>query len=687
MTSYSGTFLNSNHAFAALDGYILATPGWSLHATVSSRDKVYTSVGSSGNERIFVRMTAGLEDPNLNGGILRKPALGDGYANSIVLRTYSNFNSSALDGYGETGLVGPLDIFQKANYMYFTDFQNSYKDPGNSLYTFYSYPGYPASTDSDYPGSTVGRSTFDGGHFVYTNFNSSFSRCDLNTLLATTLTSGASRMFGLTYCVNSSDKKAYIYATTETGTSGNQFIRYDISANSWTYMANTPWNNRGNGGVGAWNGRDKLYFFQGLDGASFGYYDIPSGVWTSGPSYGSTYYGNRLLYIIKTAANALAYDRLYLMRGIDTNSFVYLNINPDGTPNGSWTAAASLPFVSGNWGGRLWNFDNENIFYQTTSNYSGSGRDVRRYNIASDTWFATNIFAAPEGPQGGDEHLGHNHYCKIPISDEGPSTQFWFIGSADNFSIVTKDSLSQYDFIYAGLISSYYSRSYATTTGAVSSGVNQSVTVSNGALFTVGQKVFIGDFASTVTSPITQVGLDGVSRKFLPHEQTTVVAKSGNIITLSKLNYGYPSGARVGVDLQPVGVTSFRKNTIHMNNHVNTTLSNATSGLIPQMYRFSCPTKSEITNQSAEDTRTGQYMLWPLTVRGPWSSPAHSGTDYSHSGTEVRGQLNGVYIVDTTGTATAEDYITFLGNNYILFSFTHTGNIYGDSRLFAFGPL
>jgi hypothetical protein len=181
--------------------------------------------------------------------------------------------------------------------------------------------------------------------------------------------------------------------------------------------------------------------------------------------------------------------------------------------------------------------------------------------------------------------------------------------------------------------------------------------------------------------------LDGVPRKFIPHEQTTIIAKSGNNLTFSKLNYSYPSGARVGIDLQPVGVTSFRKNTIHMNNHVNTTLSNATSGLIPQMYRFSCPTKGEITNQSAEDTITGQYMLWPLAIRAPWSSPPHSGTDYSYSGTEVRGQLNGVYVVDSTGTATAEDYITFLGNNYILFSFTHTGNIYGESRLFAFGPL
>jgi hypothetical protein len=525
---------------------------------------------------------------------------------------------------------------------------------------------------------------------VYTNFNSAFFRHDLNNFTAYQLASQPSslRIFAPVYCVSTVDKKPYIFATFESNTSGLQFGSYDITADSWTYMANPSWGGSGAGGVSAWDGRNKLYFFQGQNGSNFGVYDIPTGVWTAGPSVGtSTTYSNGLIFIKKTSANGLAFDRLYFMRGDSTTQFFYLNINPDGTPSGVWTAAAALPFTAALQGARIWNYDNEFIFYHTISDASGSGRDVRRYSVASNSWSTTSIFAAPENASGGDCHIGYKQNCFAEISDEGPTTNFWFIGSADRIILVTKNSLSQYDFIYAGLISSYYSRAYTATTTTVGAGVNQTVTLTDASGITVGQKIFIADLANTPTSPITRVGLDGVTRHFAAHEQTTVIAKSGNNITLAKINHNYPSGARVGIDLQPVGVTSYRSNTIHMNNHVNTTLSNATSGLVPQMYRFGCPTKTEITNQSAEESRTSQYMLWPMVIRGPWSSVTHNGTDYSHSGTEVRGQLNGVYVVDTTGSAAAEDYVMLLGNNYILFDMTHANVAYGESRFLAFGPL
>jgi hypothetical protein len=214
----------------------------------------------------------------------------------------------------------------------------------------------------------------------------------------------------------------------------------------------------------------------------------------------------------------------------------------------------------------------------------------------------------------------------------------------------------------------------------LSPGIEKTATVANGSIFEAEQRVTLYDPSGNSTI-VSHSGLDGYTRYYVPSEIATIKSINGNNVVFYNISNTYAIGTKVGTDPAPYGITGFRNNFIQMNNHVpkatsqyTPPLSNNTSQ-IAQIYKYVCPVPSEITTQSVDEERTGEYMLWPLIVQNTLSS----------AGDEVRGQLKGVYIIDNTGTAAAGDVITFQGNNYLLFSFSST--FYGESRLFAIGPL
>lgn len=692
----SGIASNSVDLWNRIDGYVSMTPGWSTHDTVSTttyKDRIYVSDGYNGIEKLYVRMRTGVSDPHRNGITLKRTSSGDGYTASVAFNLYQYWNSSAHDGYGELGIIGPRVIYIRGfntSNVFVTDFQQS--DLGNWSSEFLSNLSVAANTERNNGNNAI--AGWDGKKFIYIP-HSDATITDRYNIIEGTNTSfanpgsffGARSTYGTVFIKEQSTDTEYIYGFGQSATSGFQFGRLNLTTNSWAGRANPPWNTSSEGGKACWDGYNTIYAIRAASSTSFGYYSISGDSWTSGPSLPATAFrGSNLLYIPGTSTRP---NRLYMNIGENSGAFYRLDLNVDGTPSGSWTANTGSPYGMGDiseGGARMYYLGGDYIWAnprgQTTN------QEFMRYNLNTNTWTnkagtAGNIYdnwAHVTTMGGGHWACPQNHQTHIPCK-EGLSTQFWYFGDADRIVVVTKDINNVYDFIYVGMTDSYYTRQQAVTTTTLTAGIEKAVTVNNGAIFSENQRVSLYD-PSGNSNIVSHNGLDGYQRNYVPGEIVTIKSVSGNNLIIYNVNNNYAIGTKIGVDPAPYGITGFRNHIIQMNNHIpkaggayRVPDSNNTSQ-VAQLYKYVCPVSTEITSQSANEARTGQYMLWPLVIQDLSTAAA---------GDEIRGQLKGVYIVDNNGTAAAGDVVTFQGNTYLLFSFNST--FYEESRLFAIGPL
>ncbi|MBN1176863.1 MAG: hypothetical protein JXA51_04200 [Dehalococcoidales bacterium] len=163
------------------------------------------------------------------------------------------------------------------------------------------------------------------------------------------------------------------YAYALRGKNSKYFWRYDVSTNSWSYMANAPANVK-YGGALAYDGGNYIYAFRG-DSTSFWRYDIAANSWTTLTSApGKVKEGGALTY---------NNGYVYALRGNNTKDFWRYDISAD-----SWSSMASTnDYVKE--GGALTN-DGGNYVYA----FQCVGTNIFwRYDIAANSW--TLMAAAP----------------------------------------------------------------------------------------------------------------------------------------------------------------------------------------------------------------------------------------------------------------------------------------------------
>lgn len=696
MATYgSGTASNSVELWNRIDGYITTTTGWSIYDTISAtdyKDRVYVSDGYSGNEKIYLRMRTGVTDSHRNGLTLKR-SIADGYSSSVAFNLYQKWNATANDGYGELGVFGPRVFYVRGfntSTVFMTDFQQS----SQSNWSSELIGNLSIAANTEINNTNVSSPTWDGKKFIYIP-SSDYSITDRYDTTENSNTSfanpsgafGSQRStYGSCYVLDNSTNTEYIYGFGQSATTGAQFARLNLTSNAWQARADVPWASTSEAGKICWDGYNRLYAIRAQSTTSFAHYNIASNIWTSGAVLPFTAFrGCNLIYVPGTSTRP---NRLYANAGELSGAMARLDLNADGTPSGSWVSVTSCPYGLGDnteGGARLYYLGGDYIWAGPSR--SVTSQEILRYSITNNNWtnqLGTAVeeydnWAHVTSQGGGSGALVQNHQTYVPCGD-GYSTQFWYFGDADRIAVITKDQNNVYDFIYVGMIDSYYTRQQTTLTAPLTPGIEKSVTVSDGSIFSADQKVTLSD-PSGVSDFVTHNGLDGYVRRYVPSEIATIKSVNANTLVFYSISNTYASGTKVGVDTTPYGITAFRNNIIQMNNHVPKSSSiyrpptNNNTSQSAQIYRYTCPVSTEITTQSSNEARTLQYMLWPLVVQN-FSALA---------GDEVRGQLKGVYIVDNSGTATAGDVITFQGNTYLLFSFNST--FYADARLFAFGPL
>ncbi len=163
------------------------------------------------------------------------------------------------------------------------------------------------------------------------------------------------------------------YAYAFRGSNTKTFYRYDVAANNWSQMADTPYI-VGAGGDLAYDGSNYIYALCGYGTKYFCRYSISSNTWTSLTSTPSAV----------NAGGALVYtgSYLYALRGGNQRTFWRYSISGN-----SWTTRSQTPgYVNG--GGALTWSSGDYIYA-----FQGATTTFWRYSISGNSW--STLTAAP----------------------------------------------------------------------------------------------------------------------------------------------------------------------------------------------------------------------------------------------------------------------------------------------------
>lgn len=169
---------------------------------------------------------------------------------------------------------------------------------------------------------------------------------------------------------------------------------------SWTALADTPDLVR-KGGALTYTGGDYIYAFRGAnpsppggDNLHFWRYDISADSWTRmADAPGDTYWGSALSYTDD--------DYIYALKGNGTNGFWRYSISGD-----SWEIIATTPDAVGE-GGAL-TYDGGDYIYALRGNDT---TDFWRYSISTDSWDTMESTLAAVGEGGALSHADDQIYA------------------------------------------------------------------------------------------------------------------------------------------------------------------------------------------------------------------------------------------------------------------------------------
>jgi len=206
----------------------------------------------------------------------------------------------------------------------------------------------------------------------------------------------------------------YVYALR--GNNRDDFWRYDIGADGWTGLADTPGKVKW-GGALAHDGGSYIYALRGNDRDDFWRYDIAADGWDSLEDTPGT---------VKEGG-ALTYDGgsyIYALRGNNTRSFWRYDIGAD-----SWTALADTQdYVKE--GGAL-TYDGSNYVYAFQCDYNET---LWRYDITADNW---SLMADSPSSAGYGAALAYDGSSYIYALRGEHSDDFWrYNSAADNWTFL-----------------------------------------------------------------------------------------------------------------------------------------------------------------------------------------------------------------------------------------------------------
>jgi len=726
MAFETGSAANEFELQEKLNSFVLSISGWSKVSQSGDFDSVYFSQGEDGYKDIYIRSAGGQVEPPYSGS---QRDLGDGYTGYLNFFTYQFFpeGGDGYDGYGEAGKFGPMLIYgvgRFTNALYYQAF--SQQGSGSSDARRWTRL---RNINVDVDGVSVGTDVslimdpaWDGrDNLYYTTGNvASFSKYNFGGEFASVLQFNPDISSGdaIVYYEDRVTRKRYIYmlvggapTTIRASTaeeqispdfSGLQMRRWDLDDGVWEFgIEGIEWPSVSGSfdsspGPFIWDGMDNLYLIRARSTTTdWARYNIPTDSWiifTSespptnaphadyrSPALPAVAVTNQTLVWLDKNISGFSNHRLYTSITAGAASAVYY-VDIDGDtklPVGSWTSAGLTPTPLVDDGNFLLH-NNRNRWYF----YKGSTfTDLEVYSAdmtdGTLSWSSIDADYLPTPAPGTNRTsaIYSDGYASRVRTSLYDSTTYWFFGSKDHITVVTKSD-DKYSFCYMGAISPHASTSPAAKTVTdILPGTNEEIQITDiRGEFIIGQRMYISDVVDGGGG--TETGdVENIPRNFMPTEFFTITDVSPGVsITVDQINNRYSAGSRIGLDPQPVGITMDGFDKIQMLNSINTFDSSGGFSMALNIAKLET-VKESVVNASGGDARRNLYALWPINIL---NSEAN---DTSLSGEEARGSLIGVFATSGTGTLVTEDTISVGENTYITFDVSTSKNF-----RYVFGP-
>jgi hypothetical protein len=508
---------------------------------------------------------------------------------------------------------------------------------------------------------------------------------------------------GLQYYIDKKNRREYLYDFTTTkinvnynstytpySSKANAIRRYNLESGVIeTGFSGPPWADAGGSyydysstkGPLVWDGNETIYKIRGTSESGltteWAKYHVPSDTWVNlssiCPMPSAPSRAGCLVWLDK-ATSGFSNHRLYFVS--DTHHVLYyVEINENNRmPIGTWTSAGSLPGPSGGSSNKLFHKRSNRWYFYASANsskalyYSSIDSGSLTWTLIDNNYLTeTNLYNAVF------------LYCNTPASRVRTSiidrTKYWFIGTGDSIVVATKSD-GKYSFCFAGSLEQASSKvPQAKITQTIYPGTNVEIPINllKGEFYT-GQKMTIVNTnegaGNTIIDPV-----ENITRSFMPCETFTITnVVYGQSITADRISHVYSAGARIAYDPQPIGITLDGLDRIQMLNCVNTIDQSGSFDMAENIFQLQT-VQEAIVNASGNDSRKGEFKIWPIMS-------VHMDNDASFSGTEARGSLNGIYAVSGSASLNSEDLIKVGGKTYIILSVPTA-----KSFLYALGPI
>jgi hypothetical protein len=464
-------------------------------------------------------------------------------------------------------------------------------------------------------------------YLYYMDFDSDWSRRNLLTGATTALTSPSG-----------------IYASTSTGTS-----------------------------VMAWDGNDKIYHARASSSDEWGWYSITTDSWTSGfpavlPNTGSNDGSNEFLFVPHYMSGR-ANNRLYTLMNNSEVFYIDLDNDTGGRLGGFavWTSAGKVDEFSLAASAKLWINRYGRMFLRT-----GAGADrvddvsdvfaqivdgralymCRNLNTTgSHTWETVDFNWMPEHVEGlSNSGENYSYYTdayqsRVRTSVSG-DTIYHLIADEDRLIVATiADGFNT--ICYAGAFEpSSDDDTVGTLTETVTKGFSKKIKLRNvRGEFEVNKGYFIIDVTGD-KGYIKEDEIEGSRRRLVHSEQITVTDvvvvedEPDTVIVTASIRNDYPSGAKLGIDPQPVGVFMDDLHKFQTTNKIPGIYDDLDGSDDAAAQVYSMVQNDEVVRRGNRVERTDSKFVWPSrfgTIEG----------EGFYIGKEFRGQMKGVYSLTT----------------------------------------
>ena len=652
MAYSTGTSTTLNDLYDSLVSFAQGC-GWTLHDTVTARDKVLTSNGSDGKRDMVYRLTL---DSEANCPV---KAVSDyaKYFPSISVRGYHNWNAATHTGSNEYGWVGPM--------LHCSSYRASV-EPDVIMRPKYDSTSANIKAEVDWFSTNYDWHSGWDGHRLMVDTISVTNTTKLriqdvpfkNDYLSAADLGGALQVGGSCLVFDAATDKTYVYQVIATATDADTFQKYDVELDTWTRVANIPWADTPARSFCLWDGADYLYVFPAAQ--TFFRYTISTGVWlglasaSAARAWAGT--GDDDAIYVPNSVTGLGQDVIYCTMAANTV------LNRYDVTNNAWRGAGAGALVS------------------PTSVLAGARLmwDRKQYCVYVDTavqdaYYVCDLTAGPGAFSNMGvlswEAIGAPSFFGVVLRDnlasvlKGNSSNdmtFHFVGDADQIVAAVKFTVASGDrwyWIYMGKYETVQRSDVMTVTAAATSGTRTTVAVDDSSLF------FAGDYVQLFDPTTGNI------------ELTTIYdVPDATSFRASSLVYNYTSGSRVGPDVNqtclagdtyfagvPFGPQGYRTDTWHDHYQVQPALIDA-------------DTKAR-TNPSPR----GPYIPIPLSI---YSNTANL-VNYETIGSLLK---VGALEIGTYPKAQSGDILRLANKNYLLFK-PATHMIHAEQHGILMGPL